>query len=309
MNPLRVVFAGTPEIAVPTLRAIEASDHEVVAVFTKPDARVGRGKKLTASAVATAAEESALPIHKPTTLRGAGALIEKCRADVVAVVAYGLLVPSEVLDVPRLGWVNAHFSQLPSWRGAAPVQYAIKSGDQHIGVTTFRIDAGLDTGPVLLRSEPVAIGEREDSGSLLSRLAPLGAQLMVQTLDGLSAGSVVPKPQDDAEASLAPSISTAQARIDWTQPVVDVDRWIRACTPAPGAWTTVGENRIGVGVPESVELATAAVPGRFVVERNRVCIGANGGYLVLGEVKPQGKKSMLAEAWARGLRGTIPDAQ
>lgn len=308
MSPLRVVFAGTPEIAVPALQAIEASDHRVVAVLSKPDAPVGRGKKIAPSAVSLAAEESGLPLYRPKTLHGIGEVLDAHAADVVAVVAYGLLVPPDALHVPRLGWINAHFSDLPSWRGAAPVQHAIAAGDEQISVTTFRIDAGLDTGPILLRSDPVAIEEREDSGALLGRLAPIGADLLVRTLDGLSEGSLVPRPQEDAGASLAPQISTADARIDWTRPVVEIERWIRACTPSPGAWTTVGEDRLGIGPAQAVELADDAVPGRLVADRKQVRIGAGGGYLVLGEVRPQGKKAMPADAWARGRRGEFPDA-
>jgi methionyl-tRNA formyltransferase len=212
------------------------------------------------------------------------------------------------LNVPRLGWVNAHFSRLPAWRGAAPVQYAIAAGDEQISVTTFRIEAGLDTGPILLRSEPVAIEAGEDSGALLQRLAPVGAELMVRTLDELAKGSLVPEPQDDAGACLAPQITPADARIDWTRPVVEIERWVRACTPAPGAWTTVDGSRLGIGPARSIEFADEAVPGRFIVDRKQVRVGANGGYLVLGEVRPQGKKAMAADSWARGIRGDFPDA-
>lgn len=309
MSPLRVVFAGTPEVAVPSFHAVRASGHEVVGVLTKPDAPAGRGRKVKESAVATAAREAGLDIYAPTNLHGFDDVMRLLRADVVAVVAYGRLVPSEALSLAPLGWVNAHFSFLPAWRGAAPVQHAIAAGDSRTGVTTFRIDEGLDTGPILLRSDPVTIGPREDSGSLLARLAPIGAELLVRTLDGLSAGDIREHEQVDDGVSFAPQIHSADARIDWRRPVEEVDRWIRACTPAPGAWTTVNDERLRIGTPAAVELDREAVPGRFVVDRRVVRIGADGGYLVLGDVHPHGKRSMPADAWARGLRAELPDAR
>lgn len=310
VTDLRVIFAGTPEVAVPALRALQASKHDVVAVLSKPDARSGRGRTLAPSPVSVAARELDLPLHTPENLHGIGELLTETDADAVAVVAYGQLVPTSVLglDRPRFGWINAHFSLLPAWRGAAPVQHAIGAGNRQTGVTTFRIDPGLDTGPVLLRSAPVDIGDREDSGHLLTRLAPLGADLLVRTLDGLANDAIPPQPQGEEGVSHAPRITVEDARIDWTRPVVEVDRWIRACTPAPGAWTTLDGERLRIGTPVAVEVDSAAVPGRFQVDRRAVRIGVAGGYLVLGEVQAHGKKVMPADAWARGLRGDIPDA-
>jgi len=247
-----------------------------------------------------------LDVHTPQSLdaspHGALELIKNFEVDVVVVVAYGLLVPPALLDVTEFGWVNVHFSRLPKWRGAAPVQHAIAHGDPTIGVTTFRIDAGLDTGPVLLRSPDIEISDHEDSGHLLQRLAPIGATLLVRTLDSLAAGVAHPTDQGDQQVSVAPRLTTAQSRIDWSMPVIDVDRWIRACTPAPGAWTTFAEHRLGIGTPAGVRVDPAAEPGAVVVEKRAVLVGARGGYCELDQVQPSGKKWMSADAWLRGLR-------
>lgn len=313
MNPLRVLFAGTPQVAVPALRSVVESEHTVVGVLTKPDARAGRGRRKQSSAVSQAAHELDLPVHTPHSLVDSGdeiaELIDRERVDVVAVVAYGLLVPDDLLDVPRFGWVNLHFSALPRWRGAAPVQHAIAHGDTHIAVTTFRIDAGLDTGPVLLRSPDIAIEPREDSGQLLERLAPIGADLLVRTLDALATDALQPTPQTTEGASLAPSLSTQDARIDWTRPVREVDDRIRGCTPAPGAWTTVDGARLRVGTPAAVHADPNAIPGQLVIDKHSVKVGAQGGFIELGLVQPHGGKQMPAPDWARGLRSANPSVE
>lgn len=304
-----MAFAGTPEVAVPTLMALQDSGHDVVAVLSKPDAPAGRGRKLTPSAVSSVAHDLELPLYTPPTLEGISSTLAAHAVDVVAVVAYGLLVPTEALSATRLGWINAHFSLLPAWRGAAPVQRCIAAGDSVTGVTTFRIDQGLDTGPILLQSGAITVEARDDSGALLARLAPVGAELMVRTLDALAEGTIEPHPQSNDGVSLAPQLTTDDARVNWHGPVHHVDRWIRACTPAPGAWTTVRGERLLVGTPRGVEVDNSAVPGRFVVDRQHVRVGAQGGYVVLGEVRPHGRKSMPAAAWVRGLREELPDAQ
>lgn len=309
MTSLRVVFAGTPEVAVPTLEALIASTHETVGVLTRPDARAGRGRRIQPSAVAQVAEDRGLPLAKPASLTesDARAVLEAWRPDVVVVVAYGLLIPRSLLDFPRLGWINAHFSALPRWRGAAPVQHAIAHGDRTTCVTIFRIEEGLDTGPILAQSPPVAISDREDAGQLLSRLSLIASDVVLETLDALAAGTANEVAQSTHDVTNAPRISSQDARIDWTQPVDQVDRWIRACTPAPGAWSAVHGERIRLGPAIQVVPDVAAVPGRITAEKRRVWVGARGGYLELGSLQPTGKKQMPAADWARGYRDSLPE--
>jgi len=302
VTSLRVAFAGTPQVAVPALEALLASEHEVVAVLTKPDARAGRGRTLQPSAIASVARDRGLDVHTPDRLDEFADTIRAWDLDAVAVVAYGLLVPETLLHVPRSGWINAHFSKLPRWRGAAPVQHAIAHGDATTAVTTFCIDAGLDTGPILMASPDIAIDEREDAGQLLARLAPIGAELLVDTMDALAAGAVIPTEQASDGVRLAPRIDVADARIDWSHSAIDIDRTIRACTPAPGAWTTFAGERLRIGVPAAVSPEVLSEPGGIQVEGKRVLIGTADGSLELDQVQPAGKKQMPADAWIRGLR-------
>ena len=256
-------------------------------------------------------EEAGIEVRTPSNLQREADVLGDWAPDVVAVVAYGLLVPAELLTVPRFGWVNAHFSLLPAWRGAAPVQHAIGAGQTHTGVTTFSIDEGLDTGPILMRSDPVSIGDREDAGALLARLAVTGATLLVSTIDAMEAGELHPAAQDSVdsgEVSLAPRISSDDARVNWSGDVLDVDRWIRACTPDPGAWTIIDGQRVNIGTPQAVVVDEGASPGVIHVEKSQVTIGARGGFIVLGEVQATGKKTMAAADWARGYRGELTRA-
>jgi methionyl-tRNA formyltransferase len=300
---VRLVFAGTPEVAVPSLEALLASRHDVVAVVTRPDAPAGRGRRLAPSPVAVRAERDGLEVLKPPTPRDPGFLdrLRELAPDSIPVVAYGALVPPVALGIPPHGWVNLHFSLLPAWRGAAPVQHAVLHGDDVTGATTFRLEEGLDTGPVFgTLTEPVHASDT--SGALLDRLARAGAGLLVATLDGIESGDVVGVPQTADGVSLAPKLGTGDARVDWTSPAQHVDRLVRACTPAPGAWTTVGEERLGLG-PVSPAGETALAPGEVRVEKARVLVGAGDGRAVeLGEVRPAGKRPMAAADWARGMR-------
>jgi methionyl-tRNA formyltransferase len=300
---VRLVFAGTPEVAVPSLEALLASRHDVVAVVTRPDAPAGRGRRLAPSPVAVRAERDGLEVLKPPTPRDPDFLdrLRELAPDACPVVAYGALVPAAALGIPRHGWVNLHFSLLPAWRGAAPVQHAILHGDDLTGATTFRLDEGLDTGPVFgTLTEPVHA--TDTSGELLDRLARAGAGLLVATLDGIESGDVVGVPQPVDGVSLAPKFGTGDARVDWSSPAQHVDRLVRACTPAPGAWTTVGEERLGLG-PVRPAGETSLAPGEARVEKARVLVGAGDGRAVeLGEVRPAGKRPMAAAAWARGVR-------
>lgn len=309
MTGLRVVFAGTPDVAVPTLEALVESEHDVVGVITRPDAPAGRGRHLKPSAVCDAAEKLALPTIKPASLKDRAVLdaLHGWNADIVVVVAFGLLIPTSLLEIPRLGWINAHFSALPRWRGAAPVQRAIAHGDRTIAVTTFRIEEGLDTGPILMQSPPTDIGDREEAGALLARLADVAARLVVMTVDGLTGGSITPSEQPVDGATYASRITARDARVDWSRPVGEVDRWIRACTPEPGAWSLIDGNRLRIGPPASVVIDPQAQPGRITAEQSAVRVGAQGGYLELGWVQPMGKKAMPAPDWARGFRGVVPE--
>jgi methionyl-tRNA formyltransferase len=300
---MRLVFAGTPEVALPALAALIASDHDVVAVVTRPDAPAGRGRTLQASPVAELAAEHGIEVLKPERPRDPDFLarLTEIAPDCCPVVAYGALVPRAALDIPRLGWVNLHFSLLPAWRGAAPVQHAVWHGDDVTGATTFVLEEGLDTGPVLgVVTETVR--PTDTSGDLLTRLSESGAGLLVATMDGLAAGALVATPQPADGVTLAPKITVDDARVDWTQPAVRVDRQIRACTPAPGAWTERAGERLKLGPVTLLPEDTSLAPGELGVDKNRVRVGTATHAVVLGEVRAQGKKPMAAADWARGTR-------
>lgn len=301
--PLRLLFAGTPEAAVPSLEALLASDHEVVAVLTRPDARSGRGRKVSRSPVAERADTAGLPVLQPRSPREPEFLAQLAdlAVDCAPVVAYGALVPPAALDLPAHGWVNLHFSLLPAWRGAAPVQHALMAGDEVTGACTFRLEQGLDTGPVFgVVTEP--IGPRDTAGDLLGRLAVSGARLLVATLDGIAAGTLEPRPQPAEGVSLAPRIETADAQVDWALPSHVVDRRVRGVTPAPGAWTTWRGDRLRVGPVEPLPTASALQPGEVSVGPSGVVVGTGRGSIRLGEVQPAGKRMLPAADWARGAR-------
>ena len=279
-----------------------ASDHEVVAVLTRPDARAGRGRTISRSPVAERADAEGLPVLQPRSPREPEFLeqLAALAVDCAPVVAYGALVPPAALDVPRHGWVNLHFSLLPAWRGAAPVQHAIMAGDEVTGASTFRLEAGLDTGPVFgMVTE--GIGPRDTAGDLLGRLAISGAGLLVATLDGIAAGTLVAQPQPSDGISLAPRIESADARVDWSLPEHLVDRRVRGVTPAPGAWTTWRGDRLRLGPVQPLP-EVALEPGEVAVGPDGVLVGAGRGAVRLGDVQPAGKRLLSAEDWARGAR-------
>ena len=297
---MRIVFAGTPEAALPSLNALADSAHDLVAVVTRPDAEQGRGRRRQWSPVAARAAELGLETLKPERPRDPE-FIHRLRAlapDCCPVVAYGALLPQAVLDIPPAGWVNLHFSLLPAWRGAAPVQHAILAGDRVTGATTFRLVAAMDAGPVYATvSEP--IGPRDTAGDLLSRLAIAGAELLVRTLDGLAAGTLQARPQPEEGVTLAPKLTVADARLDWHRPAEELDRVIRACAPAPGAWTTLRGSRLKVNAA-AVDGGTLA-PGVLEVTKTSVRVGTRTEPLRLLHVQPEGKRSMPAADWARGI--------
>ncbi|WP_335987495.1 methionyl-tRNA formyltransferase [Glycomyces sp. MUSA5-2] len=300
---MRIVFAGTPEVALPTLEALHASAHDVVAVLTRPDAPTGRGRRLHRSPVAAWADEHGIEVLTPAKPREPEFLerLADLAADVVPVVAYGALVPPAALAIPRLGWINLHFSLLPAWRGAAPVQHAVLNGDAMTGACVFQLEPGLDTGPVYGRlTEP--IGPRDTSGDLLGRLAVAGARLTVDVVDGIGAGALIAVPQDEDGVSHAPKITVDDARVRWSDPAFAVDRRVRAVTPAPGAWTDLDGQRLRLGPvvpdPEGPQLE----PGEVAIAKKTVHVGTATEPVRLGQVQPAGKKPMDAAAWGRGLQ-------
>ena len=307
---MKLVFAGTPEVAVPSLRALLDSDHEVAAVVTRPDARSGRGRKVSTSPVGELAEAEGIEVLKPAKA-GDPEFLERLRRiapDCCPVVAYGALLPQSALDIPRHGWVNLHFSLLPAWRGAAPVQHAVLHGDDVTGASTFRIVRELDAGPVYgTLTEPIR--PTDTSGELLERLSVSGAELLVRTIDGIAEERLVPVEQPADGVSYAAKLNPEDAELDFTAPALRVDRKVRACTPAPGAWTTFRGTRLKVGpVTPLPEADTPALdPGQLHVDKRRVLVGTSTHPVVLGEVQPQGKRAMPAVDWARGVRPTEDD--
>lgn len=299
---MRLLFAGTPEVALPSLAALLAGPHDVVSVLTRPDAPAGRGRRLAASPVRAAADDAGLPVLTPARLRAAADELAGLDLDLAVVVAYGGLVPPDLLDLPRLGWVNLHFSLLPAWRGAAPVQHALLHGDEVTGATTFRLEAGLDTGPVY-GTVTEDVRPRDTAGELLDRLAGSGAGLLAATVDGLAAGTLAAVPQPADGISLAPRLEPEDARVRWAHPALAVDRRVRACTPAPGAWTTdPAGRRLKLGPVLPRPDVGALAPGRVRVERSEVLVGTASSPVALGQVAPAGRSWMPAADWARGAR-------
>ncbi|MEU8653357.1 methionyl-tRNA formyltransferase [Streptomyces sp. NPDC048737] len=303
---MKLVFAGTPEVAVPALDALLASGrHEVAAVVTRPDAQAGRGRRLVASPVAQRAEEAGIEVLKPARPREPEFLarLAEIAPDCCPVVAYGALLPKAALDIPAHGWVNLHFSLLPAWRGAAPVQHAVMAGDEITGASTFLIEEGLDSGPVY-GTVTEEVRTTDTSGDLLTRLAFAGAGLLAATMDGIEDGSLkaVPQPQDGI--TLAPKITVEDARVDWAAPALRVDRVVRGCTPAPGAWTTFRGERLKLIQVRTVPGRDDLAPGALAVGKNSVHVGTGSHAVELLWVQAQGKKPMRAADWARGVRIT-----
>ncbi|MEU6367627.1 methionyl-tRNA formyltransferase [Streptomyces sp. NPDC046931] len=301
---MRLVFAGTPEVAVPALDALLASGrHEVAAVVTRPDAPAGRGRRLVASPVAERAEEAGIEVLKPNRPRDEDFLarLREIAPDCCPVVAYGALLPRAALDIPAHGWVNLHFSLLPAWRGAAPVQHSVMAGDEITGASTFLIEEGLDSGPVY-GTVTERVRATDTSGDLLTRLAFAGAGLLAATMDGIEDGTLKAVPQPAEGVTLAPKITVEDAQVDWATPALRVDRVVRACTPAPGAWTTFRGERLKLiqvtPVPERTDLA----PGQLSAGKNNVYVGTGSHAVELVWVQAQGKKPMQAADWARGVR-------
>lgn len=302
---MRIVFAGTPDPAVPSLARLLASPrHEVVAVVTRPDAVAGRGRKITRSPVGLLADEHGIEVLTPARASDPDfqARLTELAPDCAPVVAYGALLPRPVLDVPKYGWVNLHFSLLPAWRGAAPVQASIAAGDDMTGASVFQLEEGLDTGPVFgVATE--RIRGTDTAGDLLGRLAESGAVLLESVLDGIEDGALRAVAQSADGVSHAPKVTVESARIRWDAPAAAVDRLVRSVTPAPGAWTQVGEVRLKVAPVTPVDvLDTPLEPGQFLVRKDGCYVGTATAPVRLSQVQPQGKKLMAAADWARGAR-------
>ncbi len=301
---MRIIFAGTPEPALPSLqRLIDSPRHEVVAALTRPDAAAGRRGKPAPSPVARLAADAGIPVLRPAQPNSAdfAAELASLAPECCAVVAYGALLRPELLALPAYGWINLHFSLLPAWRGAAPVQAAIAAGDTVTGATTFEIEPALDSGPVFgVVTEAIRPGDT--AGELLNRLAVSGAILLEATVDGIADGSLTPVPQSPEGVSVAPKLTVADGRIRWDLPAQIIERRIRSVTPDPGAWTMLGELRMKLGPVSLEQTGEMLAPGVIEVDRSGVRIGTGSQPVVLGMLQPPGKKPMAAADWARGAR-------
>ena len=294
MNKLKLIFAGTPDFAARHLAALLSSDHEVVAVYTQPDKPAGRGQKLTASPVKELALAHDLPVYQPASLRNEAAQAELAAlgADLMVVVAYGLILPKAVLDTPRLGCLNVHGSLLPRWRGVAPIQRAIWAGDAETGVTIMQMDVGLDTG-AMIRKVSCPIAFDETSASLYDKLAELGPQALVDTLGAMAAGDTAAEAQDDALANYAQKLSKEEARIDWSMEAVAIERCIRAFNPWPISWFEVAEQTIKVWQAEVIDSDHGQSAGTLLkADKQGIDVATGKGVLRLLTLQPPGKKAM-----------------
>ncbi|WP_203654807.1 methionyl-tRNA formyltransferase [Demequina activiva] len=303
---MRLIFAGTPEIAIPSLEAL-AAQHEIVAVVTQPDSRGRRGRSLHPSPVKEFAVQHGWPVHTPERASDPDfiAAMAALEADVAAVVAYGQILRPALLDATRTGWVNLHFSLLPAWRGAAPVQRSIMAGDEITGASAFLLDAGMDTGPVI-GSVTETIRRSDTAGTLLERLAVIGAPLLVQAVEALAVGAAAPIAQPADGVSHAAKLSREDAYVRWDRPAHVVDRQIRGCTPAPGAWTTLPDGSpLKLGPVRVRDDLATTVPGQVAERDGAVLVGTGGHPVELTWVQPAGKTRTEAAAWWRGAR--IPE--
>ncbi|TCP46250.1 methionyl-tRNA formyltransferase [Tamaricihabitans halophyticus] len=299
---MRLVFAGTPAVALPTLRALVAAErHTVAAVLTRPDAPVGRGRRMGRSPVGAFADEHGIPVLAPDRIDADfRAALAELEPDCCPVVAYGALLPQSALDIPKHGWVNLHFSLLPAWRGAAPVQAAVRAGDEVTGASTFQIVRELDAGPVYgVLTEQVR--PRDTAGELLDRLAVSGADLMVSTMDGIADGALYAREQPADGVSYAGKVTVDDVRVSFAQPALAIDRLVRSATPDPGAWCEFRGERFKLG-PVLPTTESALAPGELRVERKRVLAGTSTVDIELGDVQARGKKRVAATDWARGSR-------
>jgi methionyl-tRNA formyltransferase len=305
---LRIIFAGTPDFSVPPLRALLDSTHQVVAVYTQPDRPAGRGRKLAEGPVKQTAKAAGVPVYQPVNFKEAGALsgLQALDADLMIVVAYGLLLPVAVLEAPRLGCVNIHASILPRWRGAAPIQRAVLAGDRESGVTIMQMEKGLDTGPMfLIKRLPLA--PNETGGSLHDRLATLGAEALMEALPGIADGSLVPQPQDDSQSNYAKKLDKAEARIDWRQPAEQIERLVRAFNPWPVAHTAYEDANLRVWEAHVVSGVGAAPGTVMTADRQGIDVATGDGLLRITRLQMPGKRAMAAEDFlnAHPIQGVV----
>jgi methionyl-tRNA formyltransferase len=302
---VRVVFLGTPEFAVPSLVAL-AAEHDVAAVFTQPDRPKGRGNQLAESPVKAAARELGITVHQPERVRRPESveLLRSLAADLMVVVGYGQIIPQSIIDLPRHGILNVHASLLPKYRGAAPIQWAIANGDLETGVTIMQIDAGLDTGDMLLK-EQVAIGPEETAPELSARLAPLGARLLRETIQEIAAGTISREKQNNADATLAPILKKEDGLVEWLMPASQIDSRLRGFTPWPGAYTSFRGQQLSITRTKPAAEEMGLTPGRLRAAKRQLFAGCGEHTtLELLEVQPAGKKRMNAEAFLNGYKIT-----
>jgi len=299
MNPPRIIFAGTPEFAVASLKALVTAGIIPCAVLTQPDRPAGRGKSLTASPVKKFAQEHGITVMQPLSLRDESAVSElrALQPDIMIVAAYGLILPQEVLDIPQAGCLNVHASLLPRWRGAAPIQAAILAGDKQSGICLMSMEAGLDTGAVYLREE-LSIGERDTAGELHDRLAAAGARLLAENLDAIVNGELVAVAQEEALASYAPKIKTADAVVTWSRPAEELDRIVRAYNPVPGAWFMLGDERIKCWKAQPCESSDAPAGTVVAADAEGIVIACGDGALRLEQLQRPGKRALTAGEFA-----------
>lgn len=305
---MRILFMGTPDIAAESLAALLAAGHEVCGVFSRRDKPVGRKQILTAPPVKQLAVEHGLPVYQPRTLRDGSSddLIKELAPDIIVVVAYGCIIPPQLLHVAKYGCINLHVSMLPKYRGSAPIQWAVLNGDAGTGVTIMQLDEGLDTGDILM-VEPVAIDPEETSGSLFDRVSAVGARTLVTALEKIEAREFVPQKQDDAAATLAPPLTKDMARFDFTQDAAHIHNWVRGMNPWPMAWFEQDGKRIKVLECHLAPNEQNAVPGT-VLSLKPLTIAAAGGAVSLLTVTPEGGKPMAGTAWAAGRRLKVGDS-
>jgi methionyl-tRNA formyltransferase len=293
---------GTPEFAVPSLQRL-ASEHDIAQVFTQPDRPSGRGQKLAAPPVKQAAVALGLPVHQPLKIRTPEVLdlLRAIAADAIVVVGYGKIIPQNIIDLPRLGVINLHASLLPKYRGAAPINWAIVRGETHTGVTTMKIDAGLDTGDILLKEE-IAIDPDDDSVSLGGKLAQIGAPLLARTLDGLDRGEIAAVPQDHSQHTLAPILRKEDGRADWSLSADELRNRVRGLQPWPGVYTTFREATLKIEKAAAENVAHQEQPGTLIIDGHRLFVACGSGRLELLEVRPEGKRPMPAADFLNGAR-------
>ena len=299
---MKVALASSSLVALPTLELLQNSGIEVIAAFSMPDARSGRGRSLLPNPFANFVATQGLRVLKPDSAQSLHKALQEVRPDLVITIAYGRLIKESELAQPKYGWINLHFSLLPKFRGAAPVQRAILAGEERTGVTVFQLDRGMDTGPIYVQRE-ISLQGNEDCGAVLAQLSNIGAPAVLDAISMIYSG-ISPLPQDEALLSFAPKIDKSETRINWDLTTIEIDRAVRAFSPSPGAWTEFRGERLTISKasPSSLEKAHNEAPGTFLVDDERVFIATGNGFLEIKKLIPSGKREILASEWVRGAR-------